>query len=241
MANKKPFLAAVSSAMPADALETLRHMAASVISLPPDPSLPAPVASHPDMLLFSIGDTLVTHRSYYETARSEISRILEYSGLRLVLTDCPRGNTYPLDVGLNALLCGKYLFGRTDVLAPEIPALAAENGITPVHIRQGYAGCSGLAVDGTIITSDPSLTEAAKSRGIPVIPFPDKDILLPGYNHGFIGGCGGVWKNIVFLCGTANQIQYEALCLHPLLRKKAVCFLSAGPLYDCGGIRIFPV
>ncbi|MBQ8401630.1 MAG: hypothetical protein IJX14_06835, partial [Clostridia bacterium] len=63
MANKakqKPFLAAVSSTIPPDALDTLRHIAASVVLLPPDPGLSAPVASHPDMLMFSIGDALVT-------------------------------------------------------------------------------------------------------------------------------------------------------------------------------------
>ena len=240
-AKRKPFLAVVSSAMPADALVTLRCTAADVVLLPPDPLLPTPVASHPDMLLFAIGGALVVHRTYYAAARPEIDRILQYTGLRLVLTDCPWGNKYPLDIALNGLVCDNLLFGRTDALAPEILTLAEENGITPIPIRQGYAGCSGLVVDGAVITADPSLTEAARNRGIPVIPFPDRDILLPGYDHGFIGGCGGVWKNIVYLCGTVNRTQYEALCLHPFLQKKAICFLSPSPLYDCGGIKIFPI
>ena len=225
--------------MPPDALETLRHIAASVVTLPPDPALPAPVASHPDMLLFSIGDALVVHRSYYEAAQAEIDRILAYSGLRPVLTDCPRGSVYPLDVGLNALLCGKYLFGRTDALAPEILTLAAENGITPVHIRQGYAGCSGLVIGDAIATADPSLTRAASSHGIPVIPAPKEEITLPGYDHGFFGGCGGVWRNMVFLCGTLSP--NPDFSSSPHLRGKAIYFLSANPLFDCGGIKIFPV
>lgn len=239
--HHKPFLAVVSSAMPPDALATLRHIAASVITLPPDPSLPAPVASHPDMLLFSIGDALVTHRSYYTAAQTEIDRILACSGLRLVLTDCPRGAAYPLDVGLNALLCGKYLFGRTDVLAPEILTLASENGFLPVHIRQGYAGCSGLVIGDAIATADPSLTQAAAKHGIPVIPAPYEEILLPGYDHGFFGGCGGVWRNMVFLCGTMTISRYPDFFNHPLLHGKAIYFLSAAPLFDCGGIKIFPV
>ena len=239
--KRKPFLAVVSSAMPADALSFLQHIAASVVTLPPDPLLPVPVASHPDMLLFAIGGTLVTYRSYYETARSELDKILQYTGLRLVLTDRPHGNVYPEDVGLNALLCGKYLFGRTDVLAPELLALAEENGITPVHIRQGYAGCSGLVIGDAIATADPSLTKAAVTHGIPVIPAPYEGILLPGYDHGFFGGCGGVWKNILFLCGTITESQYPDFINHPLLRGKTIYFLSANPLYDCGGIKLFPL
>ena len=239
--KRKPFLAVVSSGMPTDALDTLRHIAASVITLPPDPSLPAPVASHPDMLLFSIGNALVTHCTYYETAQAQIDRILEYSGHRLVLTNCPRGNTYPMDIGLNTLLCGKYLFGRTDALAPEILALADENGITPIHIRQGYAGCSGLVLGDAIATADPSLTKAAAAHGIPVIPAPCAEIVLPGYDHGFFGGCGGVWRNMVFLCGTIHAARHPDFFNSPLLRGKAIYFLSAGSLFDCGGIKIFPV
>ncbi|MBQ8642425.1 MAG: hypothetical protein IJ480_09440 [Clostridia bacterium] len=240
-AKREPLLAVVSCTMPADALDTLRHIAASVVLLPPDPLLPAPVASHADMLLFPIGDALVTHRSYYDTAWAEIDKILYSTGLRLVLTDCPRGPVYPLDVSLNALLCGRYLFGRLDVLAPEILTLAEENGITPVHIRQGYAGCSGLVIRDALITADPSLTGAANACGIPVIHVSDTDILLPGYDHGFIGGCGGVWDDRIYLCGTLPPAENTDLTCHPHMRENIVCMLSPSPLYDCGGIRFFPV
>jgi len=237
--NRKPILAVVSSAFPDEGLKTLRAIAASVILLPPDPLLPSPVASHPDMLLFSIGDRLTVHRLYYETAKKEIDRILTYTGMELILTDCPRGPVYPLDIGLNALLCGQYLFGRTDALAPEILTLAAEHGITPVPVRQGYAGCSGLVVGEAILTADPSISKAASACGIPVIPVQDKEILLPGYDHGFFGGCGGVWKNTVYLCGTPHPAQLEAICRHPLMYQKNFVCLSNEPLQDCGGIKIF--
>ncbi|MBE6614407.1 MAG: hypothetical protein E7631_03790 [Ruminococcaceae bacterium] len=241
IAERMPLLAVVSCAMPADALENLRHMTAAVILLPPDPLLPAPVASHADMLLFSLGDALVTHRSYYETARTEMDSILRMAGLRLVLTDCPRGDTYPLDIGLNALLCGRYLFGRLDALAPEIPVLTEEHGITPVSIRQGYAGCSGLVINGAVITADPSLTGAANDRGIPVISVTDKEIRLPGYDHGFIGGCGGVWQNEIFLCGTMPAETFTDFAHHPGLRGVKIHMLSRNPLYDFGGIKLFPL
>lgn len=239
--NTKPVLAAVSCAMPAGALAELKHLCAEVVPLPPDPLLSAPAASHADMLLFSIGDALVVHRSYYALARREIDTILHSTGLRLVLTDCPRGPEYPLDVALNALLCGRYLFGRLDVLAPEIPALAKQNGITPVHVRQGYAGCSGLTADNVILTADPSLTKAARACGIPVIPVPDKNILLPGYDHGFFGGCGGVCENEILLCGTPDPAEYAAPIHSLTLFGKSVLPLYDGPLYDCGGIKFFPL
>ena len=227
---KLPLLAAVSCAMPAPALTNLQKYCSTVVLLPPDPLLPAPIASHADMLLFPIGDALVVHKRYYDIAQVQIDTILCRSGRKLILTNCLCSNIYPLDVALNAFLCDRFLFGRLDVLAPEILSLAKEAEITPVHIRQGYAGCSGIAVGSTVITADPSLTKAARTCGLSVFSVPDKDILLPGYDHGFFGGCGGVGENTVFLCGTPSFRIPDFL---------SAVYLSADPLYDCGGIRFF--
>ena len=237
--EKLPVLAAVSSAMPAPALTSLRECCSTVVLLPPDPLLPAPTASHADMLLFAVGGALVAHRSYYAIARQEIDTILACTGLRLVLTDCPRGDRYPLDVALNALFCGSFLFGRLNALAPEILSLADRAGIVPVPVRQGYAGCSGLAMGKTVITADPSLTHAASACGLDVISVPDKEILLPGYDHGFFGGCAGVWENTVFLCGTPVSAGYTVFLQQAALCGFTVRCLSSAPLYDCGGIKLF--
>ncbi|MBR4961146.1 MAG: hypothetical protein IKY52_09635 [Clostridia bacterium] len=237
--KKFPVLAAVSAAIPTPALADLQTFCETVVLLPPDPLLPAPVASHADMLLFAIDDALVVHRSYYAIAQQEIDRILVFTGFRLVLTDCPRGNRYPMDIALNALLCGSFLFGRLDALAPEILSIADQTGITPVHIRQGYAGCSGIALGNAVATADPSLTRAASACGIDVIPVPDRKILLPGYDHGFFGGCAGVWGNTVFLCGVPDPAEYSVFLHQAEIRCFSVYTLSSIPLYDCGGIRLF--
>lgn len=231
------FLTIVSSTMPPEAVTTLRHFT-DVVLLPPDPCLPAPVASHPDMLLFTLGDTLITYRSYYAIAKAQIDSILSCTGMRLLLTDHPHGNVYPADVGLNALVCGQTLFGKLDTLAPEVLSLAVEKGLTPVSVRQGYAGCSGLYTGELLLTADPSLTHAAQAHGIPVLPVPDANIVLPGYNHGFIGGCGGVWQDTIYLCGTPTPEQYFSPTHMP---GKSFVFLYDGPLFDCGGVRMLPL
>ena len=237
--EKLPVLAAVSCAVPDRAATLLQKYCADVVFLPPDPLLASPVASHADMLLFSIGDALLTHRRYYDIARPFIDRILSCTGLRLVLTDCPRSAEYPLDIALNALLCGKYLFGRLDALAPELLTLAAVHEITPVSVKQGYAGCSGLVIGDTLLTADPSLQKGAAAHGIPFLSVPDRGILLPGYDHGFFGGCGGVWEQYIFLCGTPNPILYAPVYAHAARLDMEILPLGDGPLYDCGGIRFF--
>lgn len=233
-------LTVVSSTMPKEAVQTLRRTS-HVVLLPPDPLLPTPVASHPDMLLFSLDDTLVVHKTYYSIAKKPIDTILSRTGLHLLLTSCPRGNVYPLDVGLNALVCGTHLFGKLDTLAPEVLSLAVTKGLTPVSVRQGYAGCSGLALGNGLMTADPSLAKAATALDISVWPAPYEDILLPGYDHGFIGGCGGVWQEQLFLCGTPTPTAWQHYFPSPLMQGKKITCLYKGPLFDCGGIRCFAI
>ncbi len=230
--------------MPPDARDILGKLVRKVLTLPPDSYLPEPVASHPDMLLFSVGGTLVTYRTYYASAKDTLDTLCRYTGLRLCLTDHPRGKAYPRDVGLNALPVTvsenkRYLLARPASLAPEVATLANEAGYTLVPVKQGYAGCSGLAVHGTLLTADPSLQKAAVSVGIPVQKTDDRTILLPGYDHGFIGGAGGVWGRTVVLCGKPAEHLLTAIQNNPAVDQ--VLCLGDGLLFDCGGIRLFPM
>ncbi len=238
-------VAVVSSSMPTSAKEDLRPLVRDIIVLHPDPQLPSPVSSHPDMLLFSLGDTLITYRSYYAIAQAAMDKLLAYTGLHLVLTDHPHGAVYPGDVGLNALplspptKTGGYLFARPASLAPEVTAWASAFDYRILPVKQGYAGCSGLAVGGTLVTADPSLHRAAVAVGIPVVSVAQEGILLPGYDHGFIGGAGGVFGGAVLFCGTPDGAVLDALERHTAVEE--VHCLGDTPLFDCGGIRLFPV
>jgi len=236
--NHSSILAVVSCAMPPPALQTLKTVAHTIL-LPADPLLPPPVASHPDMLLFPIGDTLVVHRQYYGVAQREIDTILSLTGMTLCLTDAPRGPVYPMDVGLNGLIVGAYLLGRLDTLAPEILSVARSNHITPISVKQGYTGCSALVVGTAICSADPSIHKAALSLSLPFISVPDQCILLPGYDHGFFGGCGGCVGDTVFLCGTPDPVQYQTFLHYTIHQSIQLHCLYDGPLWDCGGIRLF--
>lgn len=206
----------------------------TVITLPPDPLLAPPVSSHPDMLITIINKTLFCHNEYYKIAADKIDFILSLCGLDLICVNSPRGAVYPLDVGLNTLVLQNQqkLIARRDALAPELlPYLAA-------NTKQGYAGCSSLYIKNTLVTADPSMIQAAQKCDIPVHRLPQGGILLPGYNTGFIGGCGGVWENAVYLFGNPDSCaQGHALkkyCQHVNI---AVVSLCDAPLSDFGGIQ----
>lgn len=207
---------------------TLLSLGYAVIKLPPFDALPAPVASHPDMLLFLHGDKLICHESYFKMAKNE----LEATGKAIIQTNEPIGNKYPHDILFNAANIGGHLFGKLEYISKRIKELPLKQ----ININQGYAKCSTCIVDeGAIITSDNSVELAAKAIGADVLKISHSHISLPGYDTGFIGGASGMTDDFVAFCGNID--------LHPDGKKikefcnahgKEALSLSDEPLYDVG-------
>lgn len=220
-------LAITNHTFPREAEEALARFGHRTLRLPTHPNLPAPVASHPDMLLFFAPDAIFCTKSYYEIARCELEEISAAYGAPIRLIESEYGSQYPLDVLLNALPLGKNLYCNTKTVAKEL----LELGLMPSHVNQGYTKCSALPLgDRALITADASIASCAKEKGVGVLQIQEGHISLSGYDYGFIGGCasfaprGGI--NTVFFCGDLshhpdyNQIKcfftkynYDMICL----------------------------
>ena len=208
-------LAITNHTFPKEAEERLLRLGHRTLRLPPHPSLPQPVASHPDMLLFFSSDAIFCTKSYYEIATPELNEISLVYGAPVRFVEKEYGSEYPRDVLLNALALEENLFCNTKTIANEL----LELGLEPCHVNQGYTKCSSLPLgDHALITSDASIAKCAKEHGIDVLQIQEGHISLPGYDYGFIGGCasfaprGGL--NTVFFCGDlsvhpdAQKIEY---------------------------------
>ena len=74
----------ISEQLPQIYVSHLQTLGFETYPLPADPRLPAPVSSHPDMLLFLSGRTLITDRIYYsDIAREKIDHICRQAKLSL--------------------------------------------------------------------------------------------------------------------------------------------------------------
>lgn len=220
-------LAITNHTFPREAEEALARFGHRTLRLPTHPNLPAPVASHPDMLLFFAPDTIFCTESYYKIAARELGEISLVYGAPIRYIEKEYENEYPRDVLLNALPLGKHLFCNTKTIAQELLALEFE----PCHVNQGYTKCSALPLgDRALITADASIASCAKEKGVDVLQIQEGHVSLSGYDYGFIGGCasfaprGGI--NTVFFCGDLshhpdyNQIKcfftkynYDMICL----------------------------
>ncbi len=107
-----------------------------------------------------------------------------------------------------------------------------------IDVRQGMARCSTLFVDSrAAITSDKGICNALLQHGIDTLFISQKEILLPGYPCGCIGGCAGLWHDKVFWVGSLrHHPQGENIRLFLHQHNKESIELCDTPLTDVGSL-----
>ena len=194
-----------------DSLRSLEALGFSPILLPKSDSLPEPLSSHTDMVLFHHGRTLISTAEYMERHPSlfrKIKEALPHFDIRI--SEEKLGKSYPFDAILNALVIGDKIFCKTDSVCREILSYAKEVGLRVINVRQGYPACTVLPIsDSFAITSDMGMRDAMISEGIRVLTVPECDkILLPPYKNGFIGGSAGKDGEKIYFAGNPKALPY---------------------------------
>lgn len=200
--------------------------------LPPDDLLATPVCRHADMIFTVFDNKVFFHSSYCEANRPIIQRIAEHGALAICATTEVRNSQYPYDVSLNTLSIGDKLICRKESVSSSL------KGYPIINTNQGYAGCTALYAANTVITADESTISACKKNNIPIYRISGKDILLHGYNTGFIGGACGVYEDTVFIYGDPSLSQSgRELAEFCKMRGLSLISLYDGPVTDIGGIK----
>ena len=228
-------IAVIDPRMPCSAKARLKEIC-EVVELPPFSALDSRVASHPDMLLFKLGEKLLVSKDYYREAKSEVDRIIEATALSLILTDDNFGKYYPEDIKFNAFIICDHMVGNTEHISSELKS----SGIKQVNVKQGYAKCSTVVLENAVITADKGIYKAVHELGGDTLLVSENGITLDGYNCGFIGGASGVCDNKVFFCGNITKhADYDSISEFCSDHGYKVISLSDEPLYDVGTILFF--
>ncbi len=187
---------------------------ARVIKLPPSKKLPAPMASHPDMLLFLHNNRIITSAEYCERYSYIFSDIRELSAsAEFTFTDDTFGSEYPHDAIFNALTVGNRIFLKKDTASKSLISYANSRGLDIIPTKQGYPACTTLAFGSSAVTADVGMARLLSDAGINVTVIENGDILLPPYEYGFIGGAAGVYKNEVYFLGDISlHRDAERIC-----------------------------
>ena len=179
-------------------------------------SVPTPIGCHPDIIYCHLGGGKVFHGNPQRL-----------------------GPDYPADCIYNACSTGKFFIHNLKVTDGELLAAADAFGLDKIHVSQGYTRCSVLPVDeNSIITYDRGIAQACfKQNGPEVLLVRPGHVLLPGYNCGFIGGCGGrIGDEIVFNGDLSAHPDYEAIKDFISERGLVSVYFKDEPLTDIGSI-----
>lgn len=213
----------------------LEALGVEVLPAGPSPNLPEPVACHGDLQLCHLGgaDLLV------EPGAPGLGAALARRNFRFPGSCPPAGKEYPADVPLGLLLLAPFCFGNLQAAAPDALEYLRRHGWEPVRVRQGYAKCSTvIAGKGIAITADKGLWEALSRRGIDCLKVEPGDILLDGYDTGFLGGCCGLIapKALAFTGSLDRYREGEKVQRFLGAHGVRAAALSDGPMIDIGGI-----
>lgn len=232
--DSKVALCAVSR----DAREVIGALSAlgiAILEIEPAPALALPVASHADMLLHPLGGKGIV----IAKGQSALKVKLESFGFCAIESEKPLEEAYPQNIALNCARAGKRLFALEKAMDTHIKDYCENNHILIHSVRQGYAKCSVCVVGAdAVITADASIAAAAEQAGLDVLRIREGYITLPGYSHGFIGGCcGRISGTVLAFTGELSKHPDGALMRAFLFRHgiEPLC-LTDGPLLDIGGI-----
>jgi hypothetical protein len=220
---------------PASVLDSLKKEF-NIVQLPPDTSLPEAVCGHSDLLIFRLGNHLITRKSYYPAAKGEIDFICEEASLELILSNSEAGKKYPKDCSLCAAISGDNIICRKASADSEILRLADSLGYKVSDVNQGYSKCScAILADGAIITADRGIAAVARENGIEALLISEGHIDLPGYSHGFIGGATGLCGSKLYFCGDLKtHPDSEAIEAFAKQHNTECVSLCNGNLFDVG-------
>ncbi len=209
------------------------------IRLPAAPALPEAICSHPDTLIFRLGNEFLTTCDYGERASFVFSDIREYSkNSRLYFSSEEFGKNFPNDAIFNAFCIGDLIFTNKKNISPKVLQIATNRRKTLVNVNQSYPNCSILKIDeSSAITSDRGLYKALCENGIDTLLITEGHISLPPYEYGFIGGASGACGDKVMFFGNIElHPDGEKIKEFALKKGKKCISLSDEPLRDFGGM-----
>lgn len=188
------------------------------------------IAGHPDIFFCLVGNGLVVAPNVPEAIKIRLSKqkLSWKEGYEAV------GGKYPKTARYNCVVTEDFLIGNKDFIDKKIWESAINKVF--IHVKQGYTRCNLLPLaDNRFITSDKGIEKALTEKNLEVLYISPEDILLPGFEHGFIGGTAGVYNDRVFFIGKLDYFTEGEKIKHYLSGFEIV-ELYDGPLFDGGGL-----
>ena len=208
----------------------LRELNCRIIATKEQKNLPAPERFHADLQAFAPDShTLIAAPGVFDYYREA----LQGTGIAVLRGNADPGEHYPQRIAYNVARVKDRAYCLTEAVDPVIAEELRKRGVALVNVTQGYAACSLVPVGAGIITSDKGIAEKAKD----CLFFDPKQITLPGYENGLIGGCFcRIGEELSVLCGDPSLCDRGDALTEFFARHGVMLKTVAGqPLFDFGG------
>lgn len=217
--------------LPAGAKQTLQ-LYAEIIEMPLTGQVYDAIRGHPDVFFCPIGGVWVYSPDLPEDWLDRLAR----HPVTLMKGTLAPGPAYPESCRYNGVDTGEMFIhkrGSTDA-----GVLHLLSGQEYLDVAQGYTRCNLISLPGNrFVTGDPGIYAALGAKGFDVFKTDDRGILLPGFSHGFTGGCAGIFQNRLFFTGSLRHYAW-GMGLRQFAGDAGleVIELSDGFLFDGGGL-----
>ncbi|PJI09682.1 MULTISPECIES: DUF6873 family GME fold protein [Clostridium] len=212
----------------------LKKLGLNIILVPPCNDIGKAISSHPDEVLCKIDrKNLVVYKNIPETFISDLKK----SNIKITMSENTLSQKYPYDILLNGVTLKNFFIHNIKFTDPILYKNISNKII--LNVKQGYSKCSTAVVnDSAIITNDIGISKSAKKHSIDALLLPPGDILLPGFDYGFIGGtCGLIDPNTLAFYGNLKKYKYGNEVLKFLHKYNITpLYLSNDKLIDRGSI-----
>ncbi len=193
------------------------------------------ISGHPDIFFCQGVDLLVAAPN----TPAKYLQLLKQHNISFVKGTLPVGQKYPETARYNASVSNDFLIHNTQVTDEILKQVFSSK--KTIHVNQAYTRCSLVPLkNGRFITSDLGIFKTLISNGIDVDYFSPEGIILPGFDHGFLGGTLGLFEDKAYLLGQLKSYS-KGNRLGEILSKAGyeIIELYPNPLFDGGSLFFF--
>jgi hypothetical protein len=190
------------------------------------------ISGHPDVFMCQSEEQLIIAPN---TPKEFINKLKECS-IDFKAGKQPLGIKYPETAIYNAVVTGRLLIHNLKTTDATI--LERCNDKIKIHTNQAYTRCNLITIDeNSFITSDKGMARSLRHHSFEVLYVDPSEVYLQDFNHGFLGGCCGVYDKKLFVNGSLKSFSANDE-IRDFVKTKGVEIIELydGPLYDSGGI-----
>ncbi len=190
-----------------------------------------PVSCHPDMSIVCVGEVFVCEKTSFEYYKKLLPDRVLVSGETALFRN------YPRDIAYNVLISENVAIGNFKYTDSVVKNEINKQNIVVQNTNQGYAKCASVCFKRNIITADNSIYNSALNLGLNALKISEGNVLLSGYNYGFLGGASGFVNNkVLFFGDISRHPDFEKIKKFINEQNIEIDYIENYPLTDVGTI-----